>query len=181
MGKGVVNESVGWTWNMCDSRRLWMCLGKPIQKDFRNCSSIIFWCCSSHPPICKKPCWYFRKFDRSWINLCVLSEMKESRSRWVYLFSVLAWLYSFFIWATKSCQFLEWYSMSRYGFLWEIWVKIREWVVRDISKNRISNSEQERGWLRKPMHWSGKGPKVPHVGRASVYLVRAVTKWITCL
>ena len=71
--------------------------------------------------------------------------------------------------------------LSRYGFLREIWVKIREWVIRDVSENQISNSECERGWLWKTMCWSGKGPKVPRVGRASVYLVRAMTKWITCL
>ena len=70
--------------------------------------------------------------------------------------------------------------LSRYGFLRELRVKIGREVIRDVSENRISNSERERGWLRKPMHRSGKGLKVPCVGRALVYLVRAVTKWIMC-
>ena len=48
--------------------------------------------------------------------------------------------------------------------------------MRDISENPIGNSEREKKGLRKPMHRSEEGPKVPRVGRALVYLVRAVTK-----
>ena len=66
--------------------------------------------------------------------------------------------------------------MSRYGFLREIRVRIRRKVVRGVSENQIGNSEREREGLRKPMHRSEEGPKVPRVGQASVYLVRAVTK-----
>ena len=32
--------------------------------------------------------------------------------------------------------------------------KSRKWVVRDVSKNRISDSEHMREWLRKPMRQS---------------------------
>ena len=70
--------------------------------------------------------------------------------------------------------------VSRYGFLREIRVRIRRKVVEGVSKSQISNSERESEGLRKPMRRSGGGPKVPCVGRASVYLVRAVTKWNTC-
>ena len=70
--------------------------------------------------------------------------------------------------------------LSRYGFLQEIWVKIRRKVARDVSENWISNSECEREGLRKPMCRSEEGPKVPRVGQASVYLVRAMTKWNKC-
>ena len=70
--------------------------------------------------------------------------------------------------------------LSRYGFLREIRVRIRRQVIEDISEDQISNSERESEGLRKPMRRSGGGPKVPRVGRASVYLVRAGTKWNTC-
>ena len=70
--------------------------------------------------------------------------------------------------------------LSRYGFLREIRVRIRRKVVEGVSESQISNSERESEGLRKPMRRSGGGPKVPRVGRASVYLVRARTKWNMC-
>ena len=70
--------------------------------------------------------------------------------------------------------------LSRYRFLQEIRVRIRRQVVEDVSEDQISNSECESEGLRKPMRRSGGGPKVPRVGRASVYLIRAGTKWNTC-
>ena len=71
-------------------------------------------------------------------------------------------------------------TVSRYGFLREIRVRIRRKVVEDISENQISNSKCESEGLRKPKRRSGGGPKGPRVGRASVYLVRAGTKWNMC-
>ena len=70
--------------------------------------------------------------------------------------------------------------LSRYGFLREIRVRIRRQVLEDVSEDQINNSGRESEGLRKPMRRSGGGLKVPRVGRASVYLVRARTKWNTC-
>ena len=83
---------------------------------------------------------------------------------------------------TNSIGFLPVFviRVSRYGFLREIQVRIRRKVIEGVAKSQISNSERESEGLRRPMRRSGGGPKVPRVGRASVYLVRAVTKWTTC-
>ena len=67
--------------------------------------------------------------------------------------------------------------VSRYGFLREIRVRIKRKVVGGVSDSRTSNSEHKSEGLRRPMRRSGGGPKVPRVGQASVYLVRAGTKW----
>ena len=53
-------------------------------------------------------------------------------------------------------------------------------LCKDVSENQVSDSECKSERLRKPMRRSEGGPKVPRVGRASVYLVRAVTKWNKC-
>ena len=78
------------------------------------------------------------------------------------------------------CKIFVFYVVSRYRFLREIRVRVRRKVVEDVSENQISNSERESKGLQKPMRRSGGGPKVPRVGRASVYLVRAGTKWNMC-
>ena len=57
---------------------------------------------------------------------------------------------------------------------------LEEKSLRTFPRISLSNSECESEGLRKPMRRSEEGPKVPRVGRASVYLVRAGTKWNTC-